>query len=99
MQSTKDESGWRHRGGGGGFARLHHALYQKKRLQQNVIWDSDQIEDLSSGLSTSSTGDSFHPSEFGDSSSIGYNMQFLQQAASTATRGNSVNNSAFHANW
>ena len=88
MQSTKDESGWTHRGGGGGFARLHHSLYQKKRLQPNGIWDSDQVEDLSSDLLfTSSTGDSFHPSD--SASNIGYNMQFLQQATvSAATRRN-----------
>ena len=87
MQSTKDESAWGHRGGGG-FARLHHSLYQKKRTQQDLNLDPDEIENLSSGLFfTSSRSDSFHPSEFGDSNNNDYNMQFLRHATSSSTRG------------
>ena len=84
MQSTRDETAWGHRGGGG-FARLHHASYRKGRriTQQN---DLSSFEDLPSGWMFSSTsggsGDSYssmHPDSNDDAD---YNMQFVRQRGS-----------------
>ena len=86
MQSTKDESGWGHRVGGG-FARVHHSIYQKKRLQQNGFGDVDNIEDVSdSVLFASSTKDSYSPTIAEDFNNVGYNMQFLRHDAAMVSQ-------------
>ena len=77
MQSTKDESGWGHRIGGG-FVRLHHSVYQKKRLFQNGFDNEDNIEDLPGSLSFASRKSSFGRSMAGNLDNVGYNMQFLR---------------------
>ena len=81
MQSTKDESGWGHRVGGG-FARVHHSIYQKKRAQQHGFGDADNIGDVSGSLSFgSSSKDSYSPTMAEEFDNVGYNMQFLRHDA------------------
>ena len=79
MQSTKDESGWGLRIGGG-FARVHHSIYQRKRAQQNGIEDDGDIADVSSSLQLFSTSkkNSYSRSITEAFNNVGYNMQFLR---------------------
>ena len=83
MQSTKDESGWEGRLGGG-FVRLHHSIYQKKKfLKQNGIVDESSIEDWPTSLSYSATKDgySLQTGTNNFNNRVGYNMQFLRHNA------------------
>ena len=84
MQSTKDESDWDGRIGGG-FVRLHHSIYQKKRfLKENGIEDESSIEDWPSSLSFSASKEGYslpfaNNNDFNNR--VGYNMQFLRHDA------------------
>ena len=92
MQSTKDESGWGHRVGGG-FARVHHSIYQKKRAQQYGIGDVDNVEDVSdSVLFASSTKHGYSPTVAEHFNNVGYNMQFLRHDAAMVSQRKWQNN-------
>ena len=83
MQSTKDESSWEGRIGGG-FVRLHHSINQKKRFfTQNGVEDESNIQDWPTSLSFSATKDGYSlplaNKHFNNR--VGYNMQFLRHDA------------------
>ena len=83
MQSTKDESSWEGKLGGG-FVRLHHSINQKKRFfKQNGVDDENSIHDWPTSLSFSATKDGYSlPLANNDfNNRIGYNMQLLRHDA------------------